>query len=524
MKALRAVMVIGAVVAGIGLYNSADAQTLRMGIRTEPSMDPHFHYLATNVGFSRHIYEQLIARDANGDLVPALAESWENVDDKRWRFHLRKGVKFHDGSTFTAEDVVFSFERIPNVPNNPGTYAGTLKSIERVEVIDPHTIDIVTDEVNTQLPNQFVNNFIVSKKAAEGKETNDFRSGIAAVGTGPFKFVEYIPGQSVTLIRNDDYWGKKSPWAEVKIRIIPNDAARVAALLGGDLDLADFIPPSDVAKLRENKNITIHTSASNRSISLKPNFAQDNPEDVRDSSGKPLGKNPMRDKRVREAMSLAINRDALVDRVMNGMAIASNQFVAPGNLGYDDTLPPLEFDPSKAKKLLAEAGYPDGFGVTLHCTNDRYVNDAKVCQAVGQMLSRVGINTEVVAQPGSVFFPKNRAPAGDYVLSLGGWGSGGEADHLWSNLMPYDKATGLGVFNTTKYENPQISSFVGKILKTIDRAEREKLEKQAMKIAVDDYAQIPLYHQTVIVGTSSKLNYQPHIQEQTLAMNASPAE
>ena len=516
-RALAATLLL----ASLGAAQAAD---LKIGTRTEPSLDPHFLYIGYNVGFSQHLYDTLVFRDASGKLVPGLATSWEAVEETRWRFHLRKDVKFHDGSPFTADDVVFSFDRIPKVPNNPGTYAGTLKSIVKIEVKDSHTIDFITDSINPMLPNQFPNSFIISRKAAEGKETKDFSSGAAAIGTGPFTFVEYVPGQHVKLKKNPSYWGKSATWDNVDLRIIPNDAARVAALLGGDIDLADFIPPNDVPKLKERKEVIVHTGPSYRTIAVKPNVGLDNPDDVRTKAGAPLGKNPFKDVRVRQALSYGINRELMVERVLSGLAIPASQMVPPGMLGYSEALKNPPYDIAKAKALLAEAGYPDGFAVKLHCTNDRYVNDAKVCQVLGQMLARIGLTPEVITQPASVFFPKNRAPLGQYVLSLGGWGSAGEADNLWTWMHTYDKARGLGVFNSTGWSDKELDGKVAVIQKTIDTAQREKLEQDAMAYAMSRFVVLPLFYQTVVTATRQGFKYVPHINEYTLAMNASRAD
>ena len=342
-----------AIVACCLAFSGAGAAGLRVGTRAAPSLDPHFLFLSTTVAYSRHIYDLIVVKDVDGSLKPGLATSWEPIEPTRWRFHLRKGVKFHDGSDFTAEDVKFSLERVPNVPNNPGPFTGNLKSVIGTEIKDPYTIDVLTSSVNPLIPQQFGNIFVVSKKLVEGKDSRDFTSGAVAIGTGPYRFVSFTPGQSLVVRRNDDYWGGKQPWDEVTFRLIPNDAARVAALLAGDIDLADFIPPSDVPSLRENKNITVHTGPSNRTIYLVPNSSRDKLADVLDLSGKPLDTNPFKDIRIRKALSLAIDRTVIVERVMGGLAIPASQIVPPGMVGYDKDRPVQKADPAGAKKLLA---------------------------------------------------------------------------------------------------------------------------------------------------------------------------
>ena len=522
MRARLAGLAIGILLSGA--ISPAGAADLTIGARAEPSLDPHFLFLSTTVAYDKHLYDNLVARAADGRLIPGLATSWDIVDDHRWRFHLRQGVRFHDGSPFTAADVVFSLERIPKVPNSPGPFTGNLKSIARLEVLDDHTIDVVTDTVNPQLAAQLPNVFIVSRQAVEGKETRDFATGLAAIGTGPFKFVSYTPGNRLVLRRNDDYWGPKPAWDTVTFRIIANDAAREAALLSGDVDLADFIPPSDVPALRRNPAIAVHTGPSNRVIYLSPNVGLSAPADITDRAGKPLPANPYRDSRVRQALALAINREALVSQVMDGLAIPASQLVPPGMVGYDPSRPIQQPDAVAAKQLLADAGYPDGFAATLHCTNNRYVNDGKVCQALGQMLARIGLGMTVLTEPSNTFFAHQRSPVGEYSLALVGWGSAGEADALWQVLHTYDKAKKFGAFNSSGYSNPAADAITDQALITLDQGRRSTLEKTAMALVMDDVAAIPLYYQTVIVATRKGIAYTTSINEYTLAMEAKPAE
>ena len=409
------------------------------------------------------------------------------------------------------------------MPNSPGPFTGNLKSIVKIEEVDDFTVDLVTDAVNPQLPAQLPNVFIVSARAVEGKGTADFATGAAAVGTGPYKFVSYAPGNRLVLRRNDDYWGPKPAWETVTFRIIPNDAARVAALLAGDLDLADFIPPSDVPSLRQNPGIVIHTGPSNRVIYLQPNVGLAAPRDIVDRGGNPLTVNPYRDKRVREALDLALNRGQLVDKVMDRLAIPASQMVPPGMVGYDAARPIPKQDVAAAKKLLADAGYPDGFVATLTCTNDRYLNDARMCQAVGQMLARVGLEVKVVAEPSNVFFAHNKSPVGEYSLSLVGWGSAGEADALWQVLHGYSKEHSYGAFNSSGYRNEVSDALTDEALTTLDEKKRWGLEQSAMAKDMDDFAVLPLYYQTVIVASRKGIEYQTSINEYTLAMEATPA-
>ena len=502
---------------------SAKAAELTIGARNDPNIDPHFLYLTPNVAYGNHVFGTLVLHDDNMGPIPGLAVSWIALDPTTWEFKLRKGVKFHDGSEFTAEDVKFSIWRVENVPNNPSPYRANIRTIVDVVPIDPHTVHIKTSEPNPFLAWRLGRVFIVSKKVAENATTADFRSGKATIGTGPYKFKEFVPGARYVLTRNDEYWGGKPYWDRVTFKIISNDAARAAALLAGDVDMIDFVAPPDVPHLKRAPNIEVYTGPTNRTCHLTVDMGRDPSPYVTDKQGKPLSPNPLKDLRVRQAMSKAINRDALVNIVMEGLAIKATQMVPPGFGGYNPNLKVEAYDPEGAKKLLAEAGYPDGFGLTVHSTNDRYVNDSKVAEFIGQMLARVGLAMKVVSEPKSVHFATNK-PHTDkmYSVSFLCWGSGGEADALWYHYHTWDKKTGFGVYNRPGYSNPEVDRLVEKIVVTLDQDERLKQEQRAMEIVTKDLAIVPLHYNTVVVATKKGLKYNVRVDESTLAMNARP--
>jgi len=500
------------------------AADLIIGTRSEPSVDPHFFYVDSNLAYSDHIFGTLVINDPNARKLPGLATSWKVLDDTTWEFKLRKGVKFHDGSDFTAEDVVFSVNRIPKVPNNPNPYTMNTRSIESMEVTDPYTVRFKTKGPNPLLPARLANVVIVCKKVAQNATTADFQSGKAAIGTGPYKFVEYISGDRLVLKRNENYWGEKPAWEKVTFRIISNDAARTAALLGGDVALVDYVPPTEVSHLKKNKNINIWMRPSDRIIYLLPDIQRTKSPFVTDKNGKVLDKNPLQDLKVRKAISKAINRQAICDRVMEGLATPASQLVPSDWYSHSPNLKVEKYDLEGAKKLLAEAGYPNGFGLTIHGPSDRYVNDAKICQAVAQMLSRIGLKMKVDTMPKAVYFPKCKAPNSKFSLQLVGWGTGtGESSGALTGVFhTYDKKKGMGQFNKGGYSNPEVDRLSEKAVVTVDAAKREKLLIMAMDIAINELGAIPLQEQLTVVATRKGVKYTARSDEKTLAMNATP--
>ncbi|MBU2514252.1 ABC transporter substrate-binding protein [bacterium] len=502
-------------------FVSVEASDLIIGARSEPAIDPHFSYLTTNIAYARHIFGVLVQSDEDSNLAPGLAVSWKAVNDTTWEFKLRKGVKFHDGSLFTAKDVVFSINRIPTVPNSPNPFTGTIRSIKSSKVIDDYTVQFITKEINPFLPKNLSEVIIVSEKAAKGASTADFNSGKAAIGTGPYRFVKYVSGDRLVLKRFEDYWGQKPDWDSLTFKIISDDAARVAALMGGDVDLIDFVPPVQVSTLEKSKNLEVFKRPSDRIIYLFVNVEADSSPFLTDLNGNPLPENPLRNPLVRQAIAASINREAIVARIMDGLATAESQTIPKDWFGYNADLKNPEYDPSWAKKLLAKAGYPDGFGITIHGPNDRYVNDGKICQAVGQMLSRIGLKVKVDTSPKAVFFPKIGPPGTQFALGLLGWGNSPlETDGLVGLMHTFSKEKGMGQYNAGGYGNPAFDSIVEKALVTVDEAERSRLEQKASRIAMQDIALIPLHTQFTIAAARKGIHFVPRADEATLAMNA----
>jgi peptide/nickel transport system substrate-binding protein len=393
------------VAAGLALAAplSVSAKELRMALSSEPSaMDPHFHNLTPNNALTSHVFERLVHFDAKQSLIPGLATSWKTVDDTTWEFKLRTGVKWHDGSLFTADDVIFTMERAPNVENSPGSFALYVRG-KTFTKVDDHTIRVTTKAPYPLMPNDMATIAIISKKAASGAKTDDFNAGRAAIGTGPFKFSEFVKGDRYVVVRNDDHWGGKSTWEKVTIRPIKTGPARVAALLAGDVDVIEEVPTTDIGRLQGDAKVSLSQGLSNRVIYFHIDHWRDETPFITANDGSKI-KNPLKDVRVRKALSKAINRPAIVDRLMEKAALPASQFLAEGFFGISKKLKPEAFDPDGAKKLLADAGFPKGFKMTLHGPNGRYINDARMAEAVAQMFTRIGVETKVETMPPAVFF------------------------------------------------------------------------------------------------------------------------
>jgi len=516
--------VAAAIVALLFCAASASAADLSIALGADvTSIDPHYHNLTPNNNVAEHIFETLVTKDARSRLKPALAEAWRAVDDLTWEFRLRRGVKFHDGSDFTAADVVFSLDRVALVPNSPGPFTLYSKQITEKIIVDPHTVRLKTATPYPLMPNDMSTIFMVSGRAAKGAATEDFNNGRAAIGTGPFRFVRYARGDRIELARFDAYWGAKPAWDKVTFRVIASDPSRVAALLAGDVRAIENVPTADLARLSKNPNIIISRTVSHRVMYLHLDSSRDKSPFVTDRAGKPLDRNPLKDVRVRKAISKAINRPAIVERVMEGAAVATGQLMPEGMFGYTPALKPEAFDPEGARKLLAEAGYPDGFGLTLHGPNDRYVNDDQICQAIAQMLTRIGIVTKVETAPSSVYF--TRGTKLEFSFMLVGWAADtAEASSpLKSLLATFDSKKGMGAANRGRYSNPKMDALLEQALATVDDPKREALLQQATETGIGDLGIIPLHHQVNLWGTRKGLTYAPRTDERTLAHEFRPA-
>lgn len=489
------------------------------------SMDPHFFDLSPNHALTWHVFDRLVHPDTDQRPSPGLATAWRPLDPLTWEFTLRQGVRFHDGTPFTADDVAFTFVRAPNVPNSPTSMGQYIRPVQRLEIVDAHTIRMHTKEPVPLIP-QFMSSFaIVGRKQGDGMSTADYNSGKAAVGTGPYRLASFALGDRATFTRNDAWWGPAQPWEKVTYRLIANDSARVAALQSGDVDAIDAVPTRDVARLQRDPKLAVQSRPGLRLIYLYLDVNRPVSPFVTDRAGNPLPTNPIRDVRVRRALSLAINREGIQRQLMEGHAMPAGQPMPAGSVGYDPGIKPDAFDPDQARRLLAEAGYPEGFGITLHGPNDRYVNDDGIVQAIAQMWARIGVRTAVQTQPASVFF--SRGARDEFSASLVGWStSTGEADtHLATQIATPDPPRGRSsVLRASHYANPEVDAIIDRAFATIDVEAREALYRDAIRIAyVRDLAVIPIHHQVNLWAMRKGIDYRPALSEQTRAMEFFPA-
>lgn len=511
-----------------GISTEALAAELTIGVRAGPlSIDPDFTAAGTHAEAMKHIYDSLVKSGNELELEPGLATNWTVVDDSTWEFKLRPDVKFHDGSDFTAEDVKFSIERMPRVAGpNPTTIY--VRRVKAVEIVDPLTVRIKTDGPAPNLPNDFIRLFIVSHIAAKDysdsveKASEGFNSGKAAIGTGPYKFVSWTPKEQLVLERFDGYWGGKEPWDKVIRKELPNDAARVAQLKAGQVDLIARIPASDVPTLETDSKLTIVRQDSVYLFNMAFDFREKSPQ-VSAKDGSPLLKNPFTDPKVREAFDLAIDRETIAEIAMEGMGTVQSQLVTPGIFGYNPDVKPTVSDVEKAKKLLAEAGYPDGFKVTFSFTNDRLPGDKDVGTTIAQMLTAIGIQVEANAQPGAVYFPATTR--GDYSLTMSGWGTlTGESNYTLSSLVhSNDPNKKLGAFNIRGYSNPVMDKLIEDASVEMDAKKREQFLKDANTLVATDRPNLSIASIVSAWGMKKAITIVPRSDEDTLAMNIRPA-
>ncbi|MGL4728004.1 MAG: ABC transporter substrate-binding protein [Bosea sp. (in: a-proteobacteria)] len=502
------------------LVAPAAAQELKIGFASEPSsIDPHYHNLGPNNMLSREVFQPLINQDETQKLIPALAESWKTINDTTWEIKLRKGVKFFDGSEFTADDALATFKRLPNVPKSPSSFTPFITGMS-FEKIDSHTLHVKTAAPAPLVPTNLSTFGIISKACAE-TTTEDFNATKCQGGTGPFKFAEFKPGDRITMVRNDAFWGPKANWEKVTFRFLTSAPTRVAALLAGDVDVIEAVPPADAKRLKSDANLEVVSTLSNRVIYFHMDHFREESPFITAKDGSKI-KNPLRDLRVRQALSMALNRPAIVDRIMEGEAVPAEQVLAKSFFGTSKKLQPTAFNLDGAKKLLADAGYPNGFKMKMHGPNGRYVNDTKIIEAAAQMFTRLGLEIEIETLPPANFFTRgstggpNNTPEFSFILVGWGAGTGETSGSLRALLGTFDRAKGTGAANRGRYSNPAFDAKVEEALATVDDAKREALLGEASEMAFNDVGIIPSHYQLNTWAIRKNVKMVPRADEYTL--------
>ena len=506
----NALLALGLAV-GLGAAPAEAQNVFRFAFQGDiKSLDPYSLKESFTIGMHGAVYESLVTRDKNLKYAPQLAESWETPEPTRWRFHLRKGVKFHDGSPFTADDVIFSANRV----RAPGSNFQTNVPADAEFVkVDDYTVDMKLKTPNPIAIAQFSTWYIMSKSWAEKNNavqpspptaTSPSYAALHENGTGPFVVAEHQPGVRTVFKKFPGYWGKvESNVDEAVFTTIGNSATRVAALLSGEVDWIDPVPLQDQPRVESSGNAVVMAGPELRTIFLGMDQWRD---ELKDSSVK--GKNPFKDKRVREAFYLAIDEDTIAKRVMRGQATPSAILIAPSLYDRSGEFKRPAYDPKKAKALLTEAGYPDGFSLTMDCPNDRYVNDEAICQAVVSMLARVGVKVNLNAQPKAKYFAKVLAPAYDTSFYLVGWTPSSQDSH---NILyeiagcRKDPKSGRGGWNLGDYCNPKIDEIADKVEQETDTKTRDALIKEGFDTISADWGYIPLHQQALAWGVSKKV-------------------
>ena len=482
---------------------SAQAATLKMAYDADPvSLDPYEQLSGGTLQLSHLTHDPLLRWDRNLGFEPRLAEKWERVDDNTMRFHLRKGVKFHSGNDFTAKDVAFTFKRLQESPDFKGIFA----PFKELKVVDDHTIDMVTKEPFPLVLNNMTYLFPMDSQFFSGEDANgkpkdllvkhgDSFASRNISGTGPFTVSSRQQGVKVEFQRTADYWDAASPGNVDKIVLTPIKEAptRVAALLSGDVDFIAPVPPTDHKRLKDSDKVDLVTLGGTRIITFQMN--QERVE-------------AFKDPKVRLAIAYAINQEGIVKKIMKGFATPGAQFSPKGYLGHNPALTP-RYDLKKAKQLMKEAGYENGFNITMMAPNNRYVNDAKIAQAVASMLSKINIKVDLKTMPKAQYWPEFDKRAADMMMI--GWHSDTEDTNNFFEFLSAcpNKDTGWGQYNSGNYCNKKIDSMIAEANATTDVEKRTKIMQEMEKVVYDEAGFIPLHWQNLSWGARKGVNIDP---------------
>ena len=509
--------ILASVIAAVAF--PASAETLRWARAGDAlTLDPHSQNEGPSHTIRHQMYEPLIIRDTTGAFEPALATEWGPSDDPNvWVFKLREGVKFHDGADFTADDVVFSFERAKQPNSDMKELIG---SIVEVRAVDDHTIEMVTDGPNPILPSNLTNLFIMDKDWTEANDTvqvQDFEGGeityatTNANGTGPYKLTSREPDVKTVMTRNEDYWGRDQfpmEISEIVYTPIQNAATRVAALLSGELNFLQDMPVQDLERVNSADGLVVKKAPQNRVIFFGMNQGADDIEgdDV-------SGANPLADVRVRKAMSKAINRDAIQKVVMRGQSEPAGMIAPPFVNGWTKEMDAeSSTDIEGAKALMQEAGYGDGFSIRLDCPNDRYINDEAICQAAVGMLGQIGITVNLDAKPKAQHFPLITDDKTDFYML--GWGVPTYDSEYIFNFLVHGRESDIGTWNGTGFNNEELNAKIKSLASNTDLEVRNDDIADIWRVIQDEQVYIPIHHQVLNWGMADNVGIEVDPEDQ----------
>ncbi len=505
----RLIAIAGALFVAFAMATAKPAgaeNVLRWASATEPlTYDPHSANHFPTIAANLQVYEPLVDFNSSSEIEPALAVDWRLIDATTWQFDLRQGVRFHDGTPLTSEDVIFSLQR---GTSSASDFRTAVSPIRGVEAVDEHTVRITTAAPNPILPDQLASIPIMSKRWAAQHDallpTPYGGSNVAyaerhADGTGPFKLVSFAPGVGTELVRNPDWWGfglNPHNLDRIVHKVIKDPALRLQALLSGEVDFVTDPPLANLDQIERTPGLKIERANETRTIFLGLDQGR---RELRSSNIK--GKNPFADRRVRQAVYQAIDEETIRDQVMQGLAIPTGMLIQPGINGYAPELatrPP--FDPDAAKALLAAAGYPEGFAVTLDCPNDRYINDQAICEAAAVMLGKVGIRVTVAARPMREHFPRIKDRQTDFYML--GWGTTTyDSLYIFGYLIRSDAP-----YNATGYADPHVDNLIDKIGTEMVTYGRDAMIEEVWKAVQADIVYVPLHQQVIVWAMSDRLD------------------
>jgi peptide/nickel transport system substrate-binding protein len=502
--------------------SAANAETLRWARAGDSlTLDPHAQNEGPTHTLAHQMYEPLLQRDMAGQIIPALATSWAPTDDPTvWEFKLRQGVTFHGGEAFTADDVVYSLNRAMKPTS---AMKELLSSVEEIRKVDDHTVHIITGGPNPLMPNNLTNLFIMDSDWAEEMcpEPQDVANGgdnpcVREVnGTGAYMLVSRAQDERTVLKANPNYWGiGEFPLEVTEIIYTPisESATRVSAFLSGEVDLIQDVPVQDLARVSGADGLTVITAAQNRTIFFGMNVG-----DADLTSDNVEGANPLADVRVRQAMNIAINREAIMKVVMRDQSAPTGVIMPPFVNGWTpelDAYPAHDIDAAKA--LMAEAGYADGFSITLNCPNDRYINDEAICQAAVGMLGQIGITVNLDALPKAQHFPLITNRETDFYML--GWGVPTFDSEYIFNFLYHTTTDELGSWNGTRYSNPELDTKIVSLASQTDLDARNATIADIWATVQEEVLYLPIHNQVLNWGMTSNIDFpvqpedQPHFK------------